>query len=71
MLTWSPSLSATVSYKNSYNNPDADDNLFQIYHQQKNKVEETEKAVAKMKTIHESMSRGVQFKKEIYRITLN
>lgn len=35
------------------------------------KIEKTEKVAAKMKTIHKSMSRGVQFKKETYRITLN
>lgn len=62
MLTWAPDLSDTVKYKSS-NNQDADDDPFQIYNQEKNKIEETEKAYVKMKTIHESMSRGVQFKK--------
>lgn len=65
MLTWFHSFSDIVKGKNSNNNHDGDDNVFQGYNQEKNKIREAKKkrCFTKMKTIHESMSGGVQFKR--------
>lgn len=65
MLTWFHSLSDIVKGKNSKNIHDGDDNVFQVYNHEKNKTREAKKkrCFMKMKTIHESISGGVQFKR--------